>query len=259
MSPIVKHGYRRRQKIDPRDRTSNWPAVTGNTGLWGPALSVLDRWDPDWARSCQAMGVHPWRAGVLGEQFAELVGVALNAACTQLDGEATRRHIRAALALGATREQILFVIKCATVVSLHALSVAAPILTEEYGSAAPTTVQPIPTPSCDALKDAGRWNSAWDEFAGFDPAWTERFMTAGVGIYADGVFSPKEVELLSIALDASVTHLYAPGIRRHIRGALDAGASSAEIVAVLQLCVSQGVQACNLAIPILESELARNT
>jgi len=31
---------------------------------------------------------------------------------------------------------------------------------------------------------------------------------------------PKFVELLSIALDASVTHLYAPGTRRHSRASL---------------------------------------
>ena len=31
------------------------------------------------------------------------------------------------------------------------------------------------------------------------------------------------MELVSIALDASYTHMYAPGTRRHIKGALDAG------------------------------------
>jgi hypothetical protein len=33
-------------------------------------------------------------------------------------------------------------------------------------------------------------------------------------------FAAKEVELLSIAFDASFTHMYAPGTRRHIQGAL---------------------------------------
>jgi alkylhydroperoxidase/carboxymuconolactone decarboxylase family protein YurZ len=34
-----------------------------------------------------------------------------------------------------------------------------------------------------------------------------------------------EVELLSIALDASVTHMLAPGTRRHIKNALKTGAT----------------------------------
>ena len=69
------------------------------------------------------------------------------------------------------------------------------------------------------------------------------------------MFSP--IELLSIACDASFTHMYAPGVRRHIKGALKAGASMEEIMEVLKLCVVQGVQACNLGVPILAEELAR--
>ena len=83
------------------------------------------------------------------------------------------------------------------------------------------------------------------------------FMATGGGIYGSGVFSPKEIELLSIAFDASYTHMYAPGTRRHIKGALKAGASVEEIMEVLKLCVVQGVQACNLGVPILAEELER--
>jgi len=37
--------------------------------------------------------------------------------------------------------------------------------------------------------------------------------------------------------------MYAPGVRRHIKGALKAGATMEEIMEVLKLCVVQGVQA----------------
>ena len=69
--------------------------------------------------------------------------------------------------------------------------------------------------------------------------------------------SPKDVELLSIAFDASITHMYAPGTRRHIRGALKAGASMEEIMEVLKLCVVGGAEACYMAIPIFAEELER--
>jgi alkylhydroperoxidase/carboxymuconolactone decarboxylase family protein YurZ len=65
-----------------------------------------------------------------------------------------------------------------------------------------------------------------------------------------------EVELLSIAFDASFTHMYAPGTRRHIQNALKAGAPIEEVFEVLKTCLAQGVQACNLGVPILEEELA---
>lgn len=54
-----------------------------------------------------------------------------------------------------------------------------------------------------------------------------------------------------------VSILEAPGTRRHIKAALKLGATMEEIMEVLKLCVIQGVQACNLGLPILEEELAR--
>jgi alkylhydroperoxidase/carboxymuconolactone decarboxylase family protein YurZ len=102
----------------------------------------------------------------------------------------------------------------------------------------------------------GQWNTAWDPFFELDPVWTDQFMATGIGIYASGVLPPKWVELLSIAFDASYTHMYAPGTRRHIKSALKLGATMEEIMEVLKLCVVQGVQACNLGVPILAEELA---
>ncbi len=53
--------------------------------------------------------------------------------------------------------------------------------------------------------------------------------------------------------------MYAPRTLRHIRNALQAGATMEEIMEVLKLCVVQGVQACNLAVPILAEELGRKS
>lgn len=226
--------------------------------MWGPALDTLQGWDPLWAEAFSTMSMDPWRSGVLDHRLLELVCVALNASCTTLDAAAVRRHIRAALIAGATREEVLFVIKCATVVSVHSLSVAAPILAGAL-SADDRTAESVtapPTPSCDAMRAAGQWNAAWDPFLQLDPGWTEQFMSVSVSLYAADVLSPLEIELLSIALDASVTHLYTPGISRHIRHALAAGATPAQILTVLHLCVGQGGQSINLAVPILDEEFA---
>ena len=70
---------------------------------------------------------------------------------------------------------------------------------------------------------------------------------------------PKLAELLSIALDASYTHMYTPGTRRHIKAALKLGATMEEVMEVLKLCVVAGVQAFNLGIPILDEELERKS
>jgi alkylhydroperoxidase/carboxymuconolactone decarboxylase family protein YurZ len=230
------------------------------TGPWGAAVEQLREWDPAWAESCLKMTTNPWVRGVLPRKLVELIGVMLNASCTNRDPEGTRLHVRAALAVGATRDEILFVIECAALGAIHSCSLGAPILLEEAKAAgveqAPRA-EPEPTPFCDQLRAIGQWNSAWDPLYQLDPAWTDQFFSAAAPVYSRGVFSPKDLELLMIAFDASYTHLYAPGTRRHIRGALAAGATVEEIMEVLKLCVAQGVQACNLGIPILAEELDR--
>lgn len=231
------------------------------TGPWGDALAQLRKWDPAWAETCARMTTNPWRSGVLPRKLVELIGVAVNAACTNLNPEGTRRHIRAALKAGATRDEVLTVLKMASVMSIHSCSLGAPILLEEAKAAGarPAAKPAAPTPACDQMKAIGQWNAAWDPFYELDPAWTDEFMATGAGIYASGILPAKEVELLSIAFDASYTHMYAPGTRRHIRNALKAGATMEEIMEVLKLCVVQGVQACNLGVPILAEELRRRS
>lgn len=237
------------------------PAVwemPSSMGPWDTALAQLRAWDPQWAETCVKMSTNPWTSGVLPRKFVELIGVALNAACTNLNPDGTRRHIRAALAAGATRQEILTVLKMASVMSIHSCSLGAPILLEEAKAAEiqPAPKPPVATPAIDKMKAIGQWNTVWDPFLELDPVWTDEFMATGIGIYASGVLPPKEVELLSIAFDASYTHMYAPGTRRHIKNALKAGATLEEIMEVLKLCVAQGVQACNLGVPILAEEIA---
>jgi alkylhydroperoxidase/carboxymuconolactone decarboxylase family protein YurZ len=224
-----------------------------------PAFEQLRAWDPAWANTCERMALNPWKHEVLPRKTVELIGVALSVACTNLNPEDTRRHIRAALDAGANRDEILMVLKMASLLSIHSCSLGAPILLEEAKAAGVSPkAKPRPaTPLCDGLRAAGQWNEAWTPFLDLDPPWTEQFIAAGIPAYAGGVLSPKLAELLSIAFDASFTHMYAPGTRRHIKAALKLGATIEEIMEVLKLCVIQGVQACNLGVPILAEELAR--
>jgi alkylhydroperoxidase/carboxymuconolactone decarboxylase family protein YurZ len=84
---------------------------------------------------------------------------------------------------------------------------------------------------------------------------SDQFFALAASIYKSGLITPRFMELMSIAVDASYTHMHAPGTRRHIQGALKAGATPEEIMTVLQLCVSMGVQACAKGVPILAEEL----
>lgn len=116
----------------------------------------------------------------------------------------------------------------------------------------PTT----PTPLCDRLRAIGEWNPNWQPFYDLDPAWTEGFMATGLKPMLNGALDAKVIEFIAIAVDASCTHMYAPGVRRHIRKALELGATQQEITAVLQLTSVLGIHTMSLAAPILQEELA---
>jgi alkylhydroperoxidase/carboxymuconolactone decarboxylase family protein YurZ len=228
-------------------------------GPWDAALAQLREWDPAWADACARMTTNPWNSNILPRKTVELISLAINAACTNQNPDGTRRHIRAALEAGATRDEILFVLKAGSLMSIHSCSLGAPVLLEEAKMAGitPTRKTPAATPACDAMRTIGQWNTAWDPFFELDPVWTDQFFATAIPMYSSGALPPKEIELLSIACDASYTHMYAAGTQRHIKAALKLGATMEEIMEVLKLCVVQGVQACNLGIPILAEEIAK--
>ncbi|MFM5955520.1 MAG: carboxymuconolactone decarboxylase family protein [Novosphingobium sp.] len=111
------------------------------------------------------------------------------------------------------------------------------------------------TPICDAARANGQWNHAWDEAAAFDAEWMEKFLDMGTHAVRKGVLDPKTYELIAIAVDASCTHMYAPGTRRHIAKALEVGASPEEIMAVLQCVAVLGIHSVALGAPMLAEEM----
>lgn len=111
-----------------------------------------------------------------------------------------------------------------------------------------------PTPISDTLRAHGRWNPNWDPIAQVDDVWMEKFLT--MGTHAMHVLDPKTYELIAIAVDASCTHMYAPGVRTHIRKALDLGVTVEEITAVLQLTSVLGLHTMSMGAPILLEEIA---
>jgi len=111
------------------------------------------------------------------------------------------------------------------------------------------------TPICDAMREAGQWNRDWQPMAELDADWTEKFMAMVSAPLNAGVIDPKTFEMLAIAVDASVTHMYGPGVRRHIRRALALGVTPEQITAVLQLTATLGLHTMSLGAPILVEEM----
>lgn len=113
--------------------------------------------------------------------------------------------------------------------------------------------------TAERLRRTGAWNPSWDGMDELDPVWTDDYLTSVIEPYESGVLSPKTVQLLCIAVDASCTHMFGPGVRRHIRAALDQGVTQEEIFEVLKLCTTVGIHSMNIGLPILREEAGRGS
>ncbi|WP_408886981.1 carboxymuconolactone decarboxylase family protein [Limobrevibacterium gyesilva] len=62
----------------------------------------------------------------------------------------------------------------------------------------------------------GSWNPMWDSVLRAVPEYFEAFLNFSSVPYRRGPLAPKTKELISIAVNAAMTHMYEPAVRAHI-------------------------------------------
>jgi alkylhydroperoxidase/carboxymuconolactone decarboxylase family protein YurZ len=90
-----------------------------------------------------------------------------------------------------------------------------------------------------------------------DPAFLEAYLGFLHGPWRSGALAPKVREFIYIAADLSCAHLYASGAQRHMAFALEAGATPAEVLAVIELTAALGTWTARRGLSILGQELTR--
>ena len=113
-------------------------------------------------------------------------------------------------------------------------------------------------PNTEEHKAKGDWNPLWETFRELDPDFLEAYLAFRSVPQKQGPLPQKYKELILIAINAATTHLYGPGVRRHMQNALKAGATKEEILEAIQLTTVMGIHSCNLAIPILLEEVEKH-
>ncbi|MGH8988011.1 MAG: carboxymuconolactone decarboxylase family protein [Acidimicrobiales bacterium] len=112
------------------------------------------------------------------------------------------------------------------------------------------------TPEQQKIKDEfvdvrGTWGDAWEAILTLDPAFLRSYLDFSAVPWRKNRLDAKTKELMYIAVDSAATHLYEPGIRQHVKAALDQGATAGEVMEVLELTATLGIHAMNIGVPIL--------
>jgi alkylhydroperoxidase/carboxymuconolactone decarboxylase family protein YurZ len=104
---------------------------TANRGYWNPFWDEMLELDPELFAAYTEFSSVPWRDGTLEPMVKELVYIAFDTAATHLYTIGLKAHIENAIGYGATPQEILEVMEIASVLGIHAVTTAAPILEEE--------------------------------------------------------------------------------------------------------------------------------
>lgn len=115
------------------------------------------------------------------------------------------------------------------------------------------------TPYTDRQIRSGDWNPLWDTMRQWDPEFIEAYLAFRSVPHRKRHLPQKVKEFIMIAINAATTHLYAPGVRRHMQNALRLGATREELLEVIQLTTVMGIHSVNLAVPILAEEIAKRS
>jgi alkylhydroperoxidase/carboxymuconolactone decarboxylase family protein YurZ len=93
--------------------------------------------------------------------------------------------------------------------------------------------------------------AAWDSVRALDPDFFETYERMADVPRRGGHLSEKMRAFVGLVVDANVTHLDPAGVRRHVRAALDAGATPEQVMEVLECTATVSVHAMNVGVPLL--------
>lgn len=231
-------------------------------GTWGPSWEAILRLDPEFLAAYLKLSTVPLRKQHLDPVVREFVFIAADAAATHMFTPGTRAHIRAALQLGATPQQVMEVLELTSTLGIHAANIGVPLLLEvmeEQG------LRSGPAPLDERRRELkeqftesrGYWHPFWDGLLELDPELFEAYTDFSSVPWRDGVLEPWVKELVYCAFDASATHLYVPGLKVHMHNALRLGATPQQVMEVLEIVSLIGIHAAMEAAPVLLEEASR--
>jgi alkylhydroperoxidase/carboxymuconolactone decarboxylase family protein YurZ len=237
------------------------------------AAAFNDSWarmlkhSPDmFAASLQLTAV-PKKSGHLTPKIQALVSLAVSAASTHLHVPNIHRYTRAALAAGASQEEIVETLSLTSTLGIHASTVGMPVLfevLEERGEAMPKGMEGMSAQQIALREDfeqkRGYWNTLWEEMLRLAPeffdAYTEFSSVPWTNEGGKGVLEPKVKELIYCAFDTAATHMYRPGLKLHMRNVLNYGGTKEEIMEVLELATLLSISTMDVGLEVLDKELA---
>lgn len=221
--------------------------------------------DPVIARCYIELAAAVAKRKVLDAKTRSLINIALSASVTDLKEKYTRIHIARALRLGATREEICEVLQLTSVLGIHGFIPGAQMLLKSLGgleaykqTLSGAQLADAESAKAEFLAARGDMTPIWETNAYLSPDLTAAYARYSGAPWKGSALPAKVKQFIYIAIDLAPSHLELLGAATHIDYATKKhGATTEEILAILELIVLVGFQSQLLALPILKEELAK--
>ncbi|HJF27817.1 MAG TPA: gamma-carboxymuconolactone decarboxylase [Acinetobacter lwoffii] len=227
------------------------------TGFLDTSIEFLIQNDPVWVQKLTNLVQNDQKNQPLDPRLVTLIRLCIDVTATHLYAEGVKQHVQAALKLEVTQAEIVEVFKLASIVGIHSCALGIPILVKELSLTRipESQAKKTSTPVCDEMRKNGSFNPAWETLYLWDPVYLENFLNMATDVWRRGILPPLWIELLCIAGDANITHLWKPGIQRHIKAALALGATKAQILEVFKIVSLQGLETFEVGVSLLQEVL----
>ncbi len=229
-------------------------AFRSRRGHWNDDWEGMLAWSPAYVAAYLDFSAHVADRGALTPKFRELVYVATNCTPTHMFEKGLRNHAREALALGATKSELLSVVATVSAMGIHSYLLVAEAVAAMVPDAAKRT--DAPTAARVKVDHAALFGQVLAEIepaialdSDFYEKWLN-FAAAPVrGQHA--ALSVKDAHLIALAVHAQCTQLNQAGVRQYVAAALAHGASVDEVLDIGRLISSMGIHAMVFALPVI--------
>lgn len=220
-------------------------------GFWSSMFDELLFLSPEYVARYAELSAHPGE--VLDRKFKELIHIAVDCTTTHLYHRGTRSHIRNAFDHGASLDEVLEVIILTSTIGVHSSTTGAAIVRDVLHSDGP----PDEEGADESIEERlGYWSDDVAALANLDPDHLEHYADLVAVAWETGPLDPVEKHLVLLATEVTPTRLNEEASRIHVANAHEAGASEAEILAVIETASVTGVHALD-AVTILVEEASK--
>jgi alkylhydroperoxidase/carboxymuconolactone decarboxylase family protein YurZ len=230
---------------------------TRRRSYWADDWQLILELDAEFMAAYTDVSAYAVEHGGLDLRMRELIYVACGSQVTHQHPIGILTHGRNALRAGASPLELLAVMELVSTMGLATVQLAV----EELERAEPGIVDALAGAAADGT-DAATVERRFDEvFGAWDPdvrdviRATPEFASALVEMAAvprlSSVLSPREIALITVAVDAFPTNLDVRALRRDIAAAQRAGVTAAELLDVCVQVCGVGIHAVTVGVPIL--------